>query len=91
MRPSAHVAGFLTGLTLVLGGAVLVAPAARADIPACTNMVRQTGVEVTDAVNTACTRGVHADLRGCADALGALGVPGGAATGACRLAANPPP
>ncbi|MFD7944176.1 hypothetical protein [Streptomyces sp. NPDC059744] len=89
MRTSARTAGVLTGLTLALGG-IFVAPAAHADIPACTNMVQQTGVEVSDTVRTACTQGVHADLQGCVSALTGAGVPGGAATGACRMAANPP-
>ncbi|MFJ4844923.1 MULTISPECIES: hypothetical protein [unclassified Streptomyces] len=90
MRMSARFAGVLTGLTLALGGGAFAVPVAHADIPACTNMVRQTGVEVTDAVRTACTQGVHGDLRGCVNALTGAGVPGGAATGACRAAANPP-
>lgn len=89
MRTSARTAGILTGLTLALGGAAFAAPA-HADIPACTNMVQQTGVEVSDTVRTACTQGVHADLQGCASALTGAGVPGGAANGACRMAANPP-
>ncbi|WP_457492809.1 hypothetical protein [Streptomyces sp. P5_D11] len=89
MRTSARTAGVLSGLTLALGG-VFVAPVAHADIPACTNMVQQTGVEVSDTVRTACTQGVHADLQGCVSALTGAGVPGGAASGACRMAANPP-
>ncbi|MGW3594301.1 hypothetical protein [Streptomyces sp. NPDC005167] len=89
MRTSARTAGILTGLTLALGGVAFAAPA-HADIPACTNMVQQTGVEVSDTVRTACTQGVHADLQRCASALTGAGVPGGAANGACRMAANPP-
>ncbi|MFF0048617.1 hypothetical protein [Streptomyces sp. NPDC005498] len=89
MRTSARTAGILTGLTLALGGVAFAAPA-HADIPACTNMVQQTGVEVSDTIRTACTQGVHADLQGCASALTGAGVPGGAANGACRMAANPP-
>ncbi|MGW1733227.1 hypothetical protein [Streptomyces sp. NPDC001999] len=89
MRTSARTAGILTGLTLALGGVAFAAPA-HADIPACTNLVQQTGVEVSDTVRTACTQGVHADLQGCASALTGAGVPGGAANGACRMAANPP-
>ncbi|WP_435221499.1 hypothetical protein [Streptomyces sp. Tue6028] len=84
---SARIAGVLIGLPLVLGGVAFAAPA---DIPACTNMVKQAGVQVSDAVTAACTRGVHGDLTGCVNALTAAGVPGGAANGACRLAANPP-
>ncbi|GAA3374212.1 hypothetical protein GCM10020367_37210 [Streptomyces sannanensis] len=90
MRTSARIAGVLTGMTLAFGGVAFAAPAAHADIPACTNMVQQAGIEVSDAVRTACTRGVHNDLRGCVNALTEAGVPGGAANGACRMAANPP-
>ncbi len=89
MRPSSRAAGLLTGLALALG-AVLAAPAAHADIPACTKLVQGAGVEVSDAVRTACTQGVHNDLQGCVKGLTEAGVPGGAATGACRLAADPP-
>ncbi|MFB6808084.1 hypothetical protein [Streptomyces sp. NPDC056387] len=87
MRTSVRIAGVLTGLTLALGGGSF---AAHADIPACTNLVEQSGVTVTEAVTSACTRGVHGDLQGCASALAGAGVAGGAANGACRMAANPP-
>ncbi|MFF3558541.1 hypothetical protein ACFYXS_00640 [Streptomyces sp. NPDC002574] len=90
MRTSIRIAHVLTGLTVALGGVALAVPAAHADIPTCQNMVRQTGVEVSGAVTSACTRGVHGDLQGCVSGLTAVGVPGGAATGACRAAANPP-
>ncbi|MFD9000398.1 hypothetical protein ACFV0T_05345 [Streptomyces sp. NPDC059582] len=90
MQVAARIAGVLTGLTLGVGGVAFAAPAAQADIPACTNMVQKAGVEVSDAVRTACTQGVHRDLQGCVSALTGAGVPGGAANGACRMAANPP-
>ncbi|WP_330461843.1 hypothetical protein OIB37_13930 [Streptomyces sp. NBC_00820] len=90
MRASARIACVLTGPILLFGGVAFVAPAAQADIPACANMVRQTGVEVSDAVTGACTQGVHRDLQGCVHGLTQAGVPGGAANGACRMAANPP-
>ncbi|MFI6004014.1 hypothetical protein ACIA98_27040 [Streptomyces sp. NPDC051366] len=87
MRMSVRIAGVLTGLTLTLGGGAF---AAHADIPACTNLVAKSGVDVSDAVTSACVQGVHGDLQGCASALTAAGVAGGAANGACRYAANPP-
>ncbi|MEV6838386.1 hypothetical protein AB0N17_28400 [Streptomyces sp. NPDC051133] len=90
MRVPACIAGVLTGLTLVLGGVAFTASAAQADIPACTRLVQQSGVQVSDAVGAACTQGVHGDLAGCVSALTGAGVPGGAANGACRMAANPP-
>ncbi|MFF1838583.1 hypothetical protein ACFVXE_30965 [Streptomyces sp. NPDC058231] len=90
MRTSARTAGILTGLTLALGGVAYAAPAAHADIPACTNMVQRSGIDVSDAVGAACTQGVHGDLQGCVSALTGAGVAGGAANGACRMAADPP-
>ncbi|MFJ6049444.1 hypothetical protein [Streptomyces sp. NPDC092307] len=89
-RASTRIAGVLTGLFLSLAGAALTAPAAHADIPACTNMAAQTGVEVTDAVSASCRQGVSGDLQGCVSGLTAAGVPGGAANGACRSAALEP-
>ncbi|MFF3016601.1 hypothetical protein [Streptomyces sp. NPDC057939] len=91
MRTTTRIAaGVLTGLTLTLGGAALAAPTAVADIPACTRMAARTGVAVTDAVTTACQRGVSSDLQGCVTGLTEAGVPGGAANGACRVAAHEP-
>ncbi|WP_030162407.1 hypothetical protein [Streptomyces sp. NRRL S-244] len=87
MRTSTRVAGVLAGLTLTLGG-TLAAPAALADIPACTNMAAQAGA--TGDVATACRLGVSGDLQGCVSGLTAAGVAGGAANGACRLAAQEP-
>ncbi|MEU6215286.1 hypothetical protein ABZ891_35985 [Streptomyces sp. NPDC047023] len=90
MRTVARVAGVLTGLTLTLGGAALAAPAARADIPACTRMAEQAGATATDSVRAACHRGVVGDLQTCVGALAEAGVPGGAAGAACRAAAHEP-
>ncbi|MFJ7585960.1 hypothetical protein ACIQZO_00900 [Streptomyces sp. NPDC097617] len=90
MYTSTRIAGVLTGLTLALGGVALVAPVAHADIPACTNMAAQAGAEVTDAVTASCRSGVSGDLQGCVSGLTGAGVPGGAANGACRMAAQEP-
>ncbi|MER7466676.1 hypothetical protein [Streptomyces sp. NPDC097981] len=90
MHTSTRTAAALTGLVLALGGAALAAPAARADIPACTQMAAQAGASVTDAVTSACHRGVSGDLQGCVSGLTEAGVPGGAANGACRAAALEP-
>lgn len=67
-----------------LGAAALTGPTAHADVPACTDRVEQAGIDVTDSVRDACTRGVVSDLQGCVSGLTAAGVPGGAAGGACR-------
>ncbi|CAL9672146.1 hypothetical protein SUDANB105_07585 [Streptomyces sp. enrichment culture] len=90
VRTSIRIAGALTGLTLTLGGAVLTAPAARADIPACTQMAELAGATDSAAVTAACSRGVVGDLEGCVTGLTGAGVAGGAATGACRAAAHEP-
>ncbi|MFD3451004.1 hypothetical protein ACFWVC_02390 [Streptomyces sp. NPDC058691] len=90
MRTSARIAGVLTGLTIALGGAAFAVPVAHADIPSCMNMVQLTGVDASDAVRASCTRGVIGDWQGCVSGLSGAGVPGGAASGACRAAANPP-
>lgn len=90
MRASTRTAGVLAGLTLTLGGAAMAAHAAPADIPACTKTAERAGVQVTDAVTAACTRGVSGDLQGCVNGLASAGVPGGAANGACREAAHEP-
>ncbi|WP_234330945.1 hypothetical protein [Streptomyces sp. NRRL F-4474] len=53
-------------------------------------MAAQAGTETTDAVTAACRLGVVTDLQGCVNGLTEAGVPGGAAAGACRLAAQEP-
>ncbi|RSS67481.1 hypothetical protein [Streptomyces sp. WAC06614] len=90
MRTSTRIAGALTGLTLALGGAVLAAPAARADIPACTRMAEMAGATDSASVAAACSRGVSGDLQNCVAGLTGAGVADGAANGACRAAAHEP-
>ncbi|MFG2622795.1 hypothetical protein ACGFXC_34805 [Streptomyces sp. NPDC048507] len=90
MRTSIRIAGVLTGVTLSLGGASLAAPAAHADIPACARLATQAGATPGDWVTVACRLGVSGDLQGCASGLTGAGAPGGAANGACRLAAHEP-
>ncbi|MFF2995962.1 hypothetical protein ACFVTC_15515 [Streptomyces sp. NPDC057950] len=89
MPTSSRVAAVLTGLTLALGTPALLAPAAHADIPACTRMAGQTDADA-GTITSACHRGVNGDLQGCVNGLTEAGVPGGAANGACRLAAHEP-
>ncbi|MFG2265854.1 hypothetical protein [Streptomyces sp. NPDC048720] len=90
MRIPTRAAGAFTALALTLGGAVLVAPAARADIPACAQMATQAGATDTDSVTAACSRGVVGDMQSCVAGLTGAGVAGGAANGACRAAAHEP-
>ncbi|MET9852287.1 hypothetical protein ABZY57_04955 [Streptomyces sp. NPDC006450] len=90
MHASTRIAGALTGLTLTLGGALVAAPAVRADIPACVQMAELAGATDSDSVTAACSRGVVGDLESCVTGLTAAGVAGGAATGACRAAAYEP-
>ncbi|MER5931769.1 hypothetical protein [Streptomyces sp. NPDC002054] len=90
MRMSTRTAGVLTGLILALGGAALAAPAAHADIPACTDIVERAGIDVTASVTAACNRGVVSDLNGCVTGLTDAGVPIGFANAACRVAPQEP-
>ncbi|MFF7969412.1 hypothetical protein ACFZC3_29175 [Streptomyces sp. NPDC007903] len=90
MHTLPRIASALAALTLALAGAVLTAPAARADIPACTRMAELAGATATDSVTAACGRGVVGDLQSCVTGLTGAGVAGGAATGACRAAAHEP-
>ncbi|MGP3684267.1 hypothetical protein ACTVZO_06070 [Streptomyces sp. IBSNAI002] len=90
MRTSTRIAGALTGLALTLGGAVVAAPAARADISACADMAGQAGATDSGSARAACGLGVSGDLQSCVSGLTGTGVAGGAATGACRAAAHEP-
>ncbi|MFD9656172.1 hypothetical protein [Streptomyces mirabilis] len=86
MRRSACIPSVLAGLALALGGTVIAAPAAHADIAACENQVRDQGAEVTDAVRMACYVGLVGDQSGCVGDLARAGVAGAVATEACRQA-----
>ncbi|MER6996737.1 hypothetical protein [Streptomyces sp. NPDC000410] len=86
MRPSARIPSLLAALALALGGAVIAAPAAHADLEACQNHVQGQGTEVTDEVRMACYVGLVGDQSACAEALTKAGATNTAATEACRLA-----
>ncbi|MCT9112539.1 hypothetical protein ACFWD7_31520 [Streptomyces mirabilis] len=84
MRRSAFIPSVLAGLALALGGTVIAAPAAHADIAACENQVRDQGTEVTDAVRMGCYVGLVGDQSGCVGDLTRAGVAGAVAIEACR-------
>lgn len=86
MRRSACIPSVLAGLALALGGTVIAAPAAHADIAACENQVRDQGTEVTDAVRMGCYVGLVGDQSGCVGDLSRDGVAGAVAIEACRQA-----
>ncbi|MER5904835.1 MULTISPECIES: hypothetical protein [Streptomyces] len=86
MRRSACIPSVLAGLALALGGTVIAAPAAHADIAACENQVGDQGTEVTDAVRMGCYVGLVGDQSGCVGDLTRAGVAGAVAIEACRQA-----
>ncbi|MET7354372.1 hypothetical protein [Streptomyces mirabilis] len=86
MRRSACIPSVLAGLALALGGTVIAAPAAHADIGACENYVQDQGTEVTDAVRMGCYVGLVGDQSGCVGDLSRAGVAGAVAIEACRQA-----
>lgn len=86
MRRSACIPSVLAGLALALGGTVIAAPAAHADIGACENYVQDQGTEVTDAVRMGCYVGLVGDQNGCAGDLARAGVADAVAIEACRQA-----
>ncbi|WP_030299791.1 hypothetical protein [Streptomyces katrae] len=88
MRTSTRMAGVLTGLTLVLGGAAFTAPAAHADVSACINQVERElqGGEVPAAIRAACTAGSTGYHDQCVTGLTKASVTNGTAVTACRAA-----
>ncbi|MEU9083857.1 hypothetical protein [Streptomyces sp. NPDC048357] len=90
MRTSTRIAGVLTGLTLALGGAALVAPAAHADVSACINQVERElhGGEASAAIRTACTDAQSGNHEKCVTGLTASSVTNGTAVSACKVALN---
>ncbi|MCX5149787.1 hypothetical protein ACFVYT_17830 [Streptomyces sp. NPDC058290] len=88
MRTSTRLAGVLTGLTLVCGGAAFTAPAAHADVSACINQVERElqGGEVPAAVRAACTAGSTGYHDQCVTGLTKASVTKGTAVTACSAA-----
>ncbi|MBL1104540.1 hypothetical protein JK361_08010 [Streptomyces sp. 5-8] len=88
MRTTTRIAGVLTGLTLALGGAALMAPAAHADIASCVNQVERElrGGEAPDSVRMACYVGLTGNHDQCVSDLARDGVTNATAVSACRVA-----
>ncbi|WP_432175390.1 hypothetical protein [Streptomyces sp. Tue6028] len=86
MRRSATIPSVLAGLALALGGVVMAAPAAHADIAACQDHVQNQGTEVTDDVRMACYVGLVGDQTRCVSDMAQAGVSNAVATEACRQA-----
>ncbi|MFJ3517974.1 MULTISPECIES: hypothetical protein [unclassified Streptomyces] len=87
MRTSTRIAGVLSGLALVLGGAAFTAPAAHADVSACINQVERElqGGEAPEAVRTACSVGYSGEHEECVSGLTKSGVTNGTAVSACKV------
>ncbi|MFD9301336.1 hypothetical protein ACFWCB_01340 [Streptomyces sp. NPDC060048] len=90
MRTSTRIAGALTGLTLALGGAVLTAPAAHADVSACINQVERElkGGEAPESVRSACSAGSTGAQDTCVSGLTSSGVTKATAGTACATASK---
>ena len=86
MHRSACIPSVLAGLALALGGTVIAAPAAHADLSACQDHVQDQGTDVTDAVRMACYVGLVGDQSGCVGDLTRADVPRAVAIEACRRA-----
>ncbi|MFG2989767.1 hypothetical protein ACGFZK_10845 [Streptomyces sp. NPDC048257] len=87
MRTSTRIAGVLSGLALVLGGAAFTAPAAHADVSACINQVERElqGGEAPESVRAACSSGYSGDHETCVSGLTKGGVTNGTAVSACKV------
>ncbi|MFJ8677515.1 hypothetical protein [Streptomyces sp. NPDC093589] len=90
MRTSTRIASVLTGLSLALGGAALMAPVAHADVRSCINQVERElrGGEAPEAVRAACYVGVAGAQDECVTGLTESGVTNKTAAAACRAAAQ---
>ncbi|MFF2786812.1 hypothetical protein ACFVT6_08560 [Streptomyces sp. NPDC058049] len=90
MRTSTRIAGVLSGLALVLGGAAFTAPAAHADVSACINQVERElqGGEAPESVRSACSAGYSGEQEQCVSGLTKGGVTNGTAVSACKVSAQ---
>ncbi|GAA2226521.1 hypothetical protein GCM10010430_01920 [Kitasatospora cystarginea] len=86
MHPSPRIVSTLAALTLTLGGTVIAAPAAHADLGDCTAYLQDQGVELTDSIRTACYYGLVGSHDMCVNAMTQAAVSDPVATEACRRA-----
>ncbi|MFB6827305.1 hypothetical protein ACFCXA_37595 [Streptomyces virginiae] len=84
MRPSTRVPSILAGIALALGGAVVAAPSAHADVKACEQYVAQHAPKATDGAGEACYQGYIGNLTSCNASLVAVGASKDAAQSACE-------
>ncbi len=84
MRPSARIPSILAGLALALGGTVIAAPSAHADVKACEQYVATHDAKVTDGVSEACYQGSIGNQTSCDASLVAVGASKDVAASACE-------
>ncbi|MFE7099336.1 hypothetical protein [Streptomyces erythrochromogenes] len=84
MRPSARIPSILAGLALAVGGVVLAAPSAQADVKACEQYVAQHAPKATDGAAEACYQGQIGNQTSCVSSLTAVGASKDAANSACE-------
>ncbi|WP_037883417.1 MULTISPECIES: hypothetical protein [unclassified Streptomyces] len=84
MRPSARIPSILAGLALAVGGAVVVAPSAHADVKACEQYVAEHAPKAVDGAGEACYQGYIGNLTSCNSSLVAVGASKDDAQSACE-------
>ncbi|MFF4449424.1 hypothetical protein [Streptomyces sp. NPDC001502] len=84
MRPSARIPSILAGLALAVGGAVVAAPSAHADVKACEQYVAKHAPKATDGAGEACYQGYIGNLTSCNASLVAVGASKDVASAACE-------
>ncbi|MFB6620674.1 hypothetical protein ACIGFK_06245 [Streptomyces sp. NPDC085524] len=84
MRPSARIPSVLAGLVLAVGGAVVVAPSASANVQQCEQSVMSHGKPATADVAQACYEGSIGNQTSCVSSLQGAGVSANDANSACR-------
>ncbi|MFD9480788.1 MULTISPECIES: hypothetical protein [Streptomyces] len=84
MRPSARIPSILAGLALAVGGTVIAAPSAHADVKACEQYVAKHAPKATDGATEACYQGSIGNQTSCDASLVAVGASKDVASAACE-------